>query len=109
MYEAYWKLRFENPLDDAESLILDDKKYIKNIGKKTQTISENQGQFIGLMKFQNDGLTNLIDFYENAKNLSTFHGNESPHFRDFKNEFKKLASRLEITLRFLQRRIREDS
>ena len=57
-------------MDDAESLILDDKKYIKNIGKKTQTISEIQGQFIGLMKFQNDGLTNLIDFYENAKNLS---------------------------------------
>lgn len=69
-WEEYWKLRFENPLDDAESLILDDQNYIKNIGQKTQTISEIQGQYIGLMKFQNDGLTNLIDFYENAKNMS---------------------------------------
>jgi len=69
-WEEYWKLRFENPLDDAESLILDEQNYIQNIGKKTQTISEIQGQYIGLMKFQNDGLINLINFYENAKNLS---------------------------------------
>lgn len=69
-WEEYWKLRFENPLDDAESLILDEQNYIQNIGKKTQTITEIQGQYIGLMKFQNDGLINLINFYENAKNLS---------------------------------------
>jgi choline kinase len=69
-WEKYWKLRFENPLDDAESLILDEHNYIKNIGKKTRKISEIQGQYIGLMKFQNKGLTNLKDFYEYAKNLS---------------------------------------
>ncbi len=70
-WEEYWKLRFKNPLDDAESLILDDQNYITNIGQKTRIISEIQGQYIGLMKFQNDGLTNLINFYENAKNIST--------------------------------------
>lgn len=70
-WEEYWKLRFENPLDDAESLILDDQNNITNIGQKTQTISEIQGQYIGLMKFQNDGLTKLINFYDTAKNASS--------------------------------------
>lgn len=69
-WEEYWKLRFENPLDDAESLILDEHNYIINIGKKTQKKSDIQGQYIGLMKFQNNGLDNLVDFYESAKNLS---------------------------------------
>ena len=47
----YWKERFENPLDNAESLILKD-GYISNIGQKTKSLSEIQGQYIGLMKFQ---------------------------------------------------------
>ena len=60
-------MRFENPLEDAESLILDENGYIKNIGQKTQSFDQIQGQYIGLMKFQNDGIENLKDFYDKAK------------------------------------------
>ena len=52
-WEEYWKLRFDNPIDDAESLILDH-DCITNIGQKVDDISKINGQYIGLMKFQND-------------------------------------------------------
>lgn len=62
----YWKKRFSNPLDDAESLVLKD-GYIANIGQKTQDLSEIQGQYIGLMKFQNEGIDMLKNFYDRSK------------------------------------------
>lgn len=69
-WKEYWKLRFINPFDDAETLILDDEGYIQNIGKKTQSLLEIQGQYIGLMKFQNNGVNELISYYEMVKNQS---------------------------------------
>ncbi len=63
----YWKIRFEDPLEDAESLILDDKGYIKNIGQKVTSTNQIMGQYIGLMKFQHDGISILKNFYENLK------------------------------------------
>jgi L-glutamine-phosphate cytidylyltransferase len=66
-WKKYWKRRFENPLDDAESLILDEKNFIKNIGQKVQNINQIQGQYIGLMKFQNNGTEILKDFYDRSK------------------------------------------
>ena len=66
----YWKIRFQNPLDDAESLIIDENNYIKNIGQKVNNLNEIMGQYIGLMKFQNLGLDLLKEFYEKAKNES---------------------------------------
>ena len=69
-WHRYWKIRFENPLDDAESLIIDENDYIKNIGQKVSNSSEIMGQYIGLMKFQNLGLDLLKKIYEKAKNES---------------------------------------
>ena len=66
----YWKIRFQNPLDDAESLITDENNYIKNIGQKVNSLNEIMGQYIGLMKFQNLGLNFLKEFYEKAKKES---------------------------------------
>jgi len=37
-WRKYWDIRFDNPLDDAESLILDSENYIKNIGQKPQIL-----------------------------------------------------------------------
>ncbi len=66
----YWNIRFQNPLDDAESLIIDKNNYIKNIGQKVSDLNEIMGQYIGLMKFQNVGLDLLKGFYKKAKNES---------------------------------------
>lgn len=50
-----WNLRFENPLDDLESFIIDKNNYVLEIGKKVQDISSVQGQFMGLVKFTPKG------------------------------------------------------
>ena len=69
-WEKYWKIRFNDPLTDAESLKIDDECYITSIGQKAYDISEIQGQYIGLMKFQNNGITQIKEFYEKTKNHS---------------------------------------
>ena len=69
-WKEYWETRFENPLDDAESLIIDANGFITNIGQKPQNFEQIQGQYIGLMKFQHDGLKYLKEFYYNSKNIS---------------------------------------
>lgn len=63
----YWKLRFQNPLDDAESLKIDSNGFITNIGQKVGSLDEIEAQYIGLMKFKGEGLNKLINFYEKCK------------------------------------------
>lgn len=66
-WENYWRKRFGNPLSDAESLKLDKNNYITEIGQKVEKIEEIKGQFIGLMQFQNKGITLMKDFYDKCK------------------------------------------
>ena len=71
-WERYWKIRTDDPLSDAESLIVDKNNYITNIGETNLKKSKDvEGQFIGLIKFQNDGVKHLKGFYEQMykKNL----------------------------------------
>jgi choline kinase len=69
-WKRYWDIRFDNPLDDAESLILDSENNIKNIGQKTVTLEEIQGQYIGLMMFKGNSTKIIKKFYEKMKELS---------------------------------------
>ncbi|MDR1561008.1 MAG: phosphocholine cytidylyltransferase family protein, partial [Holosporaceae bacterium] len=46
-----WSLRMDDPLQDAESLILDENENILEIGKKVHSYDKIQGQYIGLIKF----------------------------------------------------------
>lgn len=73
-WKYYWETRFENPLKDAESLSLDESGYIASIGQKVDDIDEIEGQYIGLMKFQNGGLEFLKNFYNESKRKSLIDG-----------------------------------
>jgi L-glutamine-phosphate cytidylyltransferase len=75
-WRKYWSIRFDNPLDDAESLILDSENYIKNIGQKTTNLDEIQGQYIGLMMFKGKSTEIIKKFYDKMKKLSKI--NENP-------------------------------
>ena len=66
-WKDLWSVRFDNPLEDAESLRLDKNELILELGQKVENINHIQGQFIGLMKFQNDGIFNIINFYKKMK------------------------------------------
>ena len=74
-WERYWLIRFENPITDVESLKLDENGYIKEIGRKVSEITKIEGQYIGLMKFQNKGLEFMKRFYHEAKTESKKTGN----------------------------------
>ncbi len=63
-WKRYWKLRTDKPLSDVESLLMDEKNFITNIGEKNlKNYEQVCGQFIGLLKFQNKGLKDLKDFF----------------------------------------------
>lgn len=50
-----WQLRFESPLDDAESFILNDENQLIEIGLKTDHVENIMGQYLGLLKFSPRG------------------------------------------------------
>lgn len=63
----YWSARCENPLDDAETLIYDEGDYLLEIGQKTEDIRRVQAQYIGLMRFNGNGLKNVLNICNVAR------------------------------------------
>ncbi len=49
-WHDYWQIRMENPLDDAETLKVNQQGYISELGKKTNNYADIQAQYIGLIK-----------------------------------------------------------
>jgi choline kinase len=50
-WEALWRSRFEQPLDDAETFVRDARGDLVDIGGRPSTPEEVQGQYLGLLKF----------------------------------------------------------
>ena len=63
-----WSKRFDNPLDDAETMIFDNDLNIIELGKKTDNYSDIQGQYTGLIKFDKNYLKKIKDFYIEIQN-----------------------------------------
>jgi choline kinase len=97
-----WKLRFKNPLDDAESLQFDNDLFLQSIGQPVKKIEEIQSQYIGLMKFQNEGISKLKSSYQNAKEISKKESNplnpktnfEKSYMTDLLNYLIKTGSKI---------------
>ena len=62
-WESYWRQRNPNPLLDAETLKLDEDDNIIEIGQKPKSLGEIEGQYMGLIKFSNEGVKQLKEFY----------------------------------------------
>ena len=69
-WKRLWELRFEEILDDAESMRIDDLGFIQNLGEKVDDVNNICGQYIGLMKFSDKGLKSMIKMYDKAKLIS---------------------------------------
>ncbi len=65
-WERYWKKRFEDPLSDAESLILKNNQVLE-VGKSVNSLDQICGQYIGLMKFQNSAIETIKNHYLQKK------------------------------------------
>ncbi len=54
-WREVWESRFENPLIDLETFKLDNDNRLIDIGDRPDTYSQIDGQFMGLLKFSEDG------------------------------------------------------
>ncbi len=90
----YWKLRFSDPLKDAESLKLSQNGYITDIGQTEKSLSNIQGQYVGFFKISGKKRLNFIkklkDYCENS---STRDNAKKAYLTDFfqlliKSKFK---------------------
>jgi len=73
-WKKYWSARMENPLEDAETLKIDENGNIKELGKKPSSYDEIEGQYIGLIKIKESMLNRFKEFYKNLDKESTYEG-----------------------------------
>ena len=66
-WHSYWQRRFENVLDDAETLQTDGDGNILSIGQRPADLSEIEAQYIGLMAFRGPGIEALREVYARAQ------------------------------------------
>lgn len=76
-----WEMRFENPLVDAETLKIDEKGFIKEIGKKPSSYDDIQAQYIGLVKVRSDYVEKIKTIYKNMDRMINYDG------KDFANMY----------------------
>lgn len=83
-WENYWRERNDDPLDDAETLILSSENHIKEIGQKPKSLKEIQGQYMGLMKFNDKGISSLRSTFHKCKEANSIAGKppESAYMTD---------------------------
>jgi choline kinase len=62
-WEDLWKLRFENPLDDAETFKSKESKLLE-IGGKTTNIQDIEAQYMGLIKLTQKGWKTMYDLFQ---------------------------------------------
>lgn len=91
-WKKIWEKRFTNPLEDAESLSTDENWYINDIGQKISKGKIPKGQYIGLMKFQNEGVNNMKKFYHESKIIAEKNGinplnSELPFQKSYMTDF----------------------
>jgi choline kinase len=75
-WRAYWEARMDNPLDDAETLKVNDEGQIIEIGKKAKSTDEIQGQYIGMIKINKDYVSKFISFYNDLDKNGVYDGQD---------------------------------
>ena len=74
-WKSLWQLRIEDPLSDAETLVMDSDNYILELGKKPENYDKIQGQYTGLIKIKANKIPELISFYNNLDRSNMYDGN----------------------------------
>jgi choline kinase len=65
-WQPYWARRFDNVLDDAETLRIEDGRIVE-IGGKPSSINEIEAQYLGLLAFRGEGVAQLRSAYTTAR------------------------------------------
>jgi len=70
----YWKTRQDDIFMDVETLKFNKNKILLEIGKKTRDISEIQGQYMGLIKLNNNGCEIFKKHFHQKQNQNIANG-----------------------------------
>lgn len=99
-WESYWLARNENPLDDAETLKLSPDGRILEIGQKPNSLAEIEGQYMGLMKFSDQGMQLLKKTFHDAQKIGNLRGKslEKAYMTDLLQSMIDMGYRLDATL-----------
>ncbi len=82
-WRQLWEERFENPLDDAETLSLDEEYAIEEIGNEPDNFDAIDAQYIGLLKIRADHIPAFSELYyelSEPESGETRSGVEMTHF-----------------------------
>lgn len=63
LWDSLWQARFDEPLEDAETLRMNADREIVEIGGEPQSLDEIEGQYIGLIKVRSDFLDTFSETY----------------------------------------------
>lgn len=80
-WKKYWSARMENPLEDAETLKINEDGNIKELGKKPNSYDEIEGQYIGLIKIKQTMLPKFKEYYKGLDKEKVYDG------KDYENMF----------------------
>lgn len=67
-WETLWSERFDDPLEDAETLQIDGNDRIREIGSEPAEMSDIEGQYIGLLKVRADYVNKFTNVYQKLSN-----------------------------------------
>ncbi len=62
LWHDLWKMRFEDPLKDAESFKINDEGEVIEIGQRISDKNQIEGQYMGLLKFTPAGWQQVVSF-----------------------------------------------
>jgi choline kinase len=73
-WRKLWAMRMDDPLLDAETMKIDSEGRIYELGKKTQSYDDIQGQYIGLIKVKKGFIKTFIDYYHGLDRTLMYDG-----------------------------------
>ncbi len=73
-WRSLWQQRMDDPLSDAETLVLDPNGYVQDLGRKPQSYSEVQGQYMGLIKVSKELWPQLRKMYRELDQNALYDG-----------------------------------
>ncbi|MBM3417657.1 MAG: phosphocholine cytidylyltransferase family protein [Bacteroidetes bacterium] len=84
---SYWQQRCEDPLSDAETFKKGSDNKVSSLGQKPSSIDDIEGQFIGLIKFSDEGTKLIKQTYNECLNNTKCSNNAWNSGRDLKNTY----------------------
>jgi choline kinase len=74
-----WSVRMEDPLSDAESLRLDGEGNVVELGKKPDSYSDIEGQYMGLILFRAQEAGRVAEIYDGLDRSRSYDGKDLPN------------------------------